>query len=140
MLKYKLNASHSRELYEKYKEHIEPKMCYNNIFHVFEYNVDKIRNGEWKIAYGYVSSVNNVLCRHCFIIDEYGNALDPTIFTQTEVNTDREYFSFKTYDDVAEYLDAIEENKLYVALERVLRAEERQAHEWALDNGYLLIG
>ena len=104
------------------------------------YEKHKDHNGELKIAYGYVSSVNNVLCRHCFIIDEYGNALDPTIFTQTEVNTDREYFSFKTYDDVVEYLDAIEENRLYVALERVLMAEERQAHEWALNNGYLLVG
>ena len=140
MNKYTLDVEKSKEVYEYFQEQMQLKMCYNNVYSVFEYSIATFRTGKWKIAYGYVSSIENILCRHCFIIDENGKVIDPTLFTQTIVNTEREYYVFKIYDDVDEYLDAIVQNDYYVGLERVLRKEERQAHEWALNNGYFLAG
>lgn len=140
MRKYELDAEKSKSVFDYCKHALLVKECYNNVFKVFDCCNGNFYDGKWKVAYGYVSSVRNILCRHCFIIDENGKAIDPTIYTQNKARTDREYYAFKVFDDVEEYLNAIEKNNLYPALDRVLQNEEKQAHEWALDNGYFLAG
>jgi len=79
-------------------------------------------------------------CRHCFIIDEHGTVIDPTIFTQTEPPLEREYYVMYAFDDVDEYLNAIEENDLMPALDKYLRAENIKAQLWAKENGIVFVG
>ena len=140
MRKHKLNAELSREVYEHFKDCIEPKMCYNNVFLVFDMSNKTFREGKWKIAYGYVEVMAGLYCRHCFILDESGAVIDPTIFTHKEPPLEREYYTMFVFDDVDEYLTAIEENDLMPALDKYLREQDMEAQKWAREQGIFFIG
>lgn len=140
MDRYELNIEQSKRVYEECKPYIEFKMCYKNVFHcVTDFN-SKFRSGEWKVAYGYVEAIAGVYCRHCFIIDENNKVIDPTIFTNTDTNYHRTYLLLKAFDDVDEYLAAIEWDNLMPALEGYLQDDTKEAYKWAENKGYILIG
>lgn len=140
MDRYELNIEQSKRVYEECKPYIEFKMCYNNVFHcVTDFN-GKFRSGKWKVAYGYVETMAGVYCRHCFIIDENNKVIDPTIFTNTDTNYHRTYLLLKAFDDVDEYLAAIEWDNLMPALEGYLQDDTKEAYKWAENKGYILIG
>ena len=75
----------SVDLYNRNKEVVEPKYCYNNVFNVMNYDDEvfqKIIKGEWKIAYCYfkVFDDKNVYVRHACFLDVLSNEMiDPTI-------------------------------------------------------------
>ena len=138
MQKYTLNIDKSKEVAEHCKKHLKLKMCYNNVFNVATTYVDNFHNGKWKIAYGYITSVANLLCRHCFIIDENNDVIDPTIALRNDV--DAEYYTMKIFDDIDEYFNAISQEQYYPALERYLRENNKQAYKWADKNGFILMG
>lgn len=140
MRKHNLNVELSREVYEDFKDCIEPKMCYNNVFSVFDVNNKTFREGKWKVAYGYVEVMAGLYCRHCFILDENGVVIDPTIYTQSEPPLQREYYTMYVFDDVDEYLMAIEDNDLMPALDKYLREQDKQAQIWAREQGIFFIG
>lgn len=140
MKRHTLNVELSQEVFEQFKDCIEPKMCYNNVFSVFDMNNKVFREGKWKIAYGYVEVMAGLYCRHCFILDESGTVVDPTLFVQSKPPLEREYYVMYVFEDVDEYLTAIEENDLLPALDKYLREQDRRAQGWARDNGVIFVG
>lgn len=142
MRKANLNIEQSKAVYNRCKGHIEPKHCYNNIFEVVTDYMEKFRsdNSKWKVCYGFTEVMLGVYCRHCFILDEIGEVIDPTIFTQSEPPLEREYYAMYVFDDVDEYLTAIEENDLMPALDKYLREKDNEAQKWAREQGIFFIG
>ena len=140
MLRYTLDIEKSREVYECFKDEIKVKECYNNVFNIFTLCPKTFREGKWKIAYGYVEVMAGLFCRHCFILDEKGEVLDPTNFAQSEPQLHRSYYVMAAFDDVDEYLTAIEENDLMPALDKYFREQDKEAQKWARDNGMIFVG
>lgn len=140
MRKHTLNVELSREVYEHFKDCIKVKECYNNVFNVFDLSNRTFREGKWKVAYGYVEVMAELYCRHCFILDEHGTVIDPTIYTQTEPPLQREYYVMCVFDDVDEYLTAIEKDDLMPALDKYFRERDRQAQMWARENNMIFVG
>ena len=139
MKQYTLNVEQSRALYKKHKSKIEPKNCYMNIFHVLTLYPRVFQSGEWKIAYGYVNSIDGVYCRHCFILAGE-QVIDPTLFASDRDNPDRKYFITRVFDNTEDYLAALDAEENYPALTTQLRNEDRAAQQWGMENGYLFIG
>lgn len=139
MLNYSLDIEKSKEVYEYFKDNLRIKECYNNIFNLLTLCPKTFRNGKWKIAYGYVGVLANLYCRHCFIIDNEGKVIDPTIYTSSEPNTQREYYVMATFNNTDEYLNAIENDNYMPALENYLRDKDKQAYEWANEKGYIFV-
>lgn len=140
MRKHTLDLEQSKAVYEDCKRHIKVKHCYNNVFEVVTDYISNFRFGKWKVAYGFVEVMAGVYCRHCFILDEHGNVIDPTVYAHTEPPTQKEYYVMATFDDVDEYLEAIEKDNHMPALEKYFREQDKQAFQWAKDNGIVFIG
>ena len=140
MKKHQLNVEQSKAVYEHCKQHILIKHCYNNVFETVTDYISKFRNGNWKVAYGYVEVMAGLYCRHCFILDSDGGVIDPTIYAQSEPPLQREYLVMTVFDDVDEYFNAIERDDYMPALDSYLKDDDKQACEWAKNNGYVLVG
>lgn len=140
MRKHKLDLKQSKVVYEHCKQYIQIKHCYNNVFEVVTDYISKFRENEWKVAYGYTEIMAGLYCRHCFILDENDNVIDPTLYAQNKQQLERAYYVMAVFDDVDEYLKAIEENDLMPALEKHLREQDKQAQQWANENGVIFIG
>lgn len=142
--KHNINYKISEEVFKKCKDFLETKQCYTNIFHtVFSYR-DKYINGEWKITYGYIKPLenHNLMARHCFIVNEENEAIDPTLFTQStfNINNSREYFSFYIFDNINTYIKAVEKNdNIPDLIKPLLKVEEKFSDAWANENNYILI-
>ena len=142
MLKFKLDVDASREVYDLYSDNINGKMCYNNVYHVFESNQKPFRDGKWKVAYGYAEVMAGLYCRHCFILGENNKVIDPTVFAQQEpqLQTEhREYYVMAVFDDVDEYLTAIENNDYLPILDKHFLAYDIKARQWAQNNGIIFV-
>lgn len=139
MRKCNLDLEQSKAVYEHCKRHIQVKHCYNNVFEVVTDYMSKFRSGEWKIAYGYTEVMAGLYCRHCFILDENDNVIDPTIFAQSE-QRNRAYYVMAVFEDVDEYLTAIENENYMPALDKHLRVQDKQAQQWAKENGIIFVG
>ena len=135
-----LDVEQSRAVFEDCKSRLAMKECYNNVFYVVTDYISKFRKGEWKVAYGYMTVFENVMCRHCFIIDEKGEVIDPTIFTTPNIYTDRQYITMKIFDDISDYFTAIEQADYFPALDKALKENEAQIQKWANKNGFILTG
>ena len=138
MLKYEIDLERSKVVYENCKHLVQMKMCYNNIFNVVTDYISYFRTGKWKVAYGFVEVMAGLYCRHCFILDENNKVIDPTFFTNSE-QYDREYYVMTAFDDVDEYLTALENENYMPVLENYFREQDRQAIKWALDKGYIFV-
>lgn len=144
---YQINKEKSLEIYNKCKDILTVKECYNNVFKICTEYMEKFVNKEWKIAYGYmrIFQNQNLFCRHCFILDNNDKVIDATLFTTSkeykeEKYIDRDYFIMKTFDDMNEYTNKIMEENGYPALFGYLREQEVKMYEWANENGYMLCG
>lgn len=137
MKKYTLNYELSKTIYEKCRHLITPKECYNNIFHILTQYPIKFQSGEWKIAYGYVSSVQNIYCRHCFILSD-DKVIDPTLCVR-ENDKNNTYFAFKIFDNVNEYFSALDDEGNFPALMLNLQKEDKKAQQWAQENNIICI-
>lgn len=140
MRKHTLNIEQSKVVYGDCKQHLQMKHCYNNIFEVVTDYMSNFRSGKWKVAYGYFEVMACIYCRHCFVLDENGEVIDPTIFTKSNIPNSNEYYVMTVFDDVDEYLSAIEDNNFMPALDKYLREQDREAQKWANENGIVLIG
>lgn len=138
MKSYKLNADKSKAVYDRGR--YEMKECYRNIFHAVTKYYSQFASGEWKVAYGYVTSIPGLLVRHCFIIDEAGEVIDPTIYTNPHCDTDRLYYAMYVFENIEKYARAIEREGGYPALCSTMRPCERRAQEWAAEHGFALCG
>lgn len=141
MEKHKLNYAASQELYDANSDRYHMKECYTNIWNALILHMEKFQTGEWKIVYGYMTSVQNMLVRHCFIIGQDGLVIDLTLFT-THIpdREETEYYIMYVFQNVDEYFDAIEAEGGYPALDRYLNKFTKQAVQWGLDNELVLVG
>ena len=128
-----LNTELSREVYKKYRRGIKAKECYTNVFFILSKEFSKFQSGEWRVAYGFVSSIDHIFCRH-------GRVIDPTMFASDRDTSERTYFVMKAFEKVEDYISAIDAENGYPALGRHLRRAEMKAQEWGAENGYLFIG
>ena len=134
------NIDDTNSILESCGDAIAFKECYNNVFNVITYGFcSKFHNGEWKVTYGYVSVFDNIMARHCFILDENNNVIDPTLMKFQGHQENRFYVSFAIleFDD---YMDKLEQNDLQPALFRVLRNAESEMINWSNENMYVLCG
>lgn len=131
----------SIELYNRCSDVIERKLCYNNVFNVITYNGDKFSTGEWKIAYGYVKAIENLMSRHCFIVTSTGKAIDPTLAMSDYFDeyADTPYMSFRVLE-LEEYLNLLTENDNQPSLFNAFHKENVLANEWAKNNNVFLAG
>lgn len=138
---YNLDVGKSISVFKKLKRLIEPKFCYNNVFHVVSNFQSQFMDGKWKVAYGYVRTLPEVFCRHCFILDtESGLIIDPTAPATGNPLEDKTYFIMKAFDSLDDYISAIDEENNLPALENVLRDEDMAACKMAFENGLIFIG
>lgn len=140
MQTHTLDKKTSLEVFAECERDILPKECYKNVFRVIYSYLDNFKSGKWKVAYGYfpIRNFENLYARHCFIVDEDGKAIDPTAMLFPDVDR-RDYYSFGILN-FEEYIDAVEDEKGYVALGRYFRKEESEAQQFAFKNGIFLIG
>ena len=142
MEKLTLNIEQSEQLYRKGRKHYEPKMCYMNIYNM-AYSLDnyaRFQSGKLKIAYGYKSSVANLLVRHCFVINDAREVIDPTLFCQPEPDVNSVYYVMYEFPTMKDYWAALEKEGYYPALLSFLRSHNALAHQWAQANGFILYG
>ncbi|MFP7486445.1 hypothetical protein SFC65_19965 [Priestia filamentosa] len=133
VLEHQLNIQKSKEVYKALSHSIEIKQCYNNVYNVLTSRYRKqFSSRKWKIAYGYLSSIENIMVRHCFIIDEEGKAIDPTIIATNRLDRAEfpEYISFVVLDE-EEYIKELEEAHWYPTLYTSFQEEVGKALEWA---------
>lgn len=126
----------------KYTDGLRRKRCYHNVFNAITFSNagEKVRSGEWAIAYGYMSSIENLMVRHCYFVMNENNAVDPTAVLLDNWNVSAfSYLTFKTLN-ITEYLDLLNEHDLKPALSNAFLEEERLAREWAEEQSLVLIG
>ena len=142
MTLYKLDTKTSKSVYKSVKREMEPKMCYNNVFKTVSKYLDFFNDGRWKVAYGYMRTLPTVFCRHCFILDTRSNlVIDPTIFASgTDDTTERDYYIFKVFDELEDYITAIDESDRLPALDYYLSKEDNEAQLVGFENGLIFIG
>ncbi|NRD80148.1 hypothetical protein HPT25_22690 [Bacillus sp. BRMEA1] len=131
---HSLDLQASKAVFNKLKSRIERHMCYNNIWNVFSSHQWKFIRNDWRIAYGFVSILNDprMLARHCFIVDRKGKAIDPTIFCfdHFKENEEISYFSFAVLDK-NEYLTCLEMDDYDPSLHTACKPAEHEMYLWA---------
>ncbi|GAB6253593.1 hypothetical protein BCSAG_49110 [Bacillus cereus] len=138
IIEHSINVELTEEVYERCSHAIQQKMCYNNVFAVMGYYMDKFRSGEWKVAYGYFTAVERIMARHAFIVDmETGEAIDPTAPTLSHGYKDREYLSFAILG-IDEYLELIGKEDREPALYKSLREQDAEAQLWGMKNNTIM--
>lgn len=87
-------------------------------------------------------SVANAVVRHCFIVDDKGRAIDPTVLTveERENKDGTVYMAYMVYDDVDQYIQAVEKNDYYPDLLRPLREKDIAAFKELQEKGYVMLG
>ena len=66
--------------------------------------------------------------------------IDPTMFSAERDTTQRTYFVMKVFDELKEYISAIDEENGYPSLAKYLWSVEMKAQAWGNKNGYFFIG
>lgn len=140
------NKARSVELYNRNKEVVERKYCYNNVFNIMNYDDEvfqKIIKGEWKIAYCYfkVFDDKNVYVRHACFLDVLSNEMiDPTITPLSTFKTRQrlEYRLLHAFD-YEEYMEAINTYHNEPALTEYLSIENERLRTQMLTDGLIAI-
>lgn len=79
---FQLNLAATTDILSKFKSKVAQKQCYANVFHVAISCMQKLTSGEWRIAYGFVFSTQNIYVRHAFFLDQNDKVIDPTPFSR----------------------------------------------------------
>lgn len=138
--KHKLNLEESKALYQKWKHLIKKGYCYHNVFYVYDKNRMTFKNRGWKIAYGYYPLIENLMARHCFIIDENNEVIDPTLIALSSFEETKEYdyYSFVQYN-TNEYLDMLTKHDGDVSLDKAFRNKRMEYYEMAQEKGLIFV-
>lgn len=146
MKTYYGNKNKSVELYNRNKEVIESKHCYNNVFNAMNHDDDvleKLLKGEWKIAYCYFKVFNNqnVYVRHACFLDVLSNEMiDPTVtlLSTFKARQSLEYRLIHAFD-YDEYIKAINLYQNEPALTKYLSIENELLRTRMLTDGLITI-
>lgn len=149
MEEHSLNVGQSKELYRKNPNKVVVKQCYENVYKIVTSYPAPFREGRWKVAFGYMDSgVAGLLLRHCFILDEFGRVIDPTMVAvknkiKAELGADNEpwphYYVMYSFSNIMEYIDVMLREKKF-SFEKFLRPYDEAAWVWAMENGFALAG
>lgn len=134
----KLNLSESKRVYRAYEDLIQPKECYKNIFNLFT-ELDELQEGRWKVAYGYMPCVDNIFIRHCFIVNENEEVIDPTAMLYNRKELGENYLIFAVLDK-DDYIDTLWEEEGYAALWKHFREIEKNLIDECFQKGLVLMG
>jgi len=104
-----LNLERSKEVYQFCQSYLKKKECYANAFYVMSHYMDSFKKRGWRIAYGYFMTLDNLFFRHCYIVDNEGNVIDPTYLLTRSDDTEELpiYWTFALLD-IDEYLSLLE--------------------------------
>jgi len=137
--KHTFNREMSIKMAQKHCKLLEHKGCYNNIFKMIAEYKNEFYSGRWKIAYGYMKAVQNVYVRHCFIVDDLGRAIDPTVVHINRTRDEHDHISFKMLD-AETYLEILWQNDRLPALDHAFRKEEREMWDYSMQNNIIICG
>lgn len=143
MKEYKIDFEQSKSLYEQHKDRLEVKQCYKNVWYIAtsSHHYKKFKTGEWKVAYGVMPSIQKLMVRHCFIVDDKGNAIDPTLFcVERQPDKDMTYIAHTVYKTFEDYFNAITDNDNKPDLCKLLRKQDIELNKELMKNGSLMIG
>ncbi|MBQ8997202.1 MAG: hypothetical protein IJ086_02740 [Clostridium sp.] len=144
MMKLKLNLDITKEFYSIFKDFIKLNECYGNTFTVLDrmqflkqYSVE-----DYAVCYGYIKKVMNgehIFFRHAFLIDKSSrDVIDVTAclwdgFEAKYLNY--EYYVFKEYGIIDEYVKDIEIADYTLALYRELHKDELKMYNYLVSQG-----
>lgn len=145
-LKLLIDKEASLELFEKNKEIVEQKYCYNNTFNLLSHDDDvlmKVAKGEWKIAYCFfrVFDKQDVYVRHaCFYDVERHVMIDATatLLSSFHERSNIEYKIIKLMD-YHEYIDALKKYHLEPALVEYLDIETETIRTELINDGCMAL-
>lgn len=124
------NKQRSIELYNRNKNHVKQKYCYNNTFNILNNDdevMEKLNCDEWKIAYCFfnVFDNKNVYVRHACFLDAVTNEIiDATsaLLTTFKNRQKLEYWLIRAFS-YEEYMNVMNEHYLTPALDEYLHDE-----------------
>jgi hypothetical protein len=90
-----------------------------------------------QIAYGYVHILQNIYCRHCFIVAT-NTIIDPTLHDTHHCEMG-EYFICKVFENISKYLDALETDNHFPDLTHFLYEYDKKAQQWANKNNLIFL-
>ena len=145
-LKLLIDKVSSIELYNKNKDIVEPKYCYNNTFNLLSQDDDvltKVARNEWKIAYCFfrVFDKQDVYVRHaCFYDVERHVMIDATATLLSSFN-ERSNIEYKIIKlmDYHEYIDALKQYHLEPALAEYLDVETETTRAELINDGCIAL-
>ena len=140
MKKYSFNFEKSKKIYDDNSCNIEVKNCYKNILYIAVEHKKKIKSKQWRITYGYVLSVDNILVRHCFLLDEDDTVLDPTFFSVNRRDIKNRFFYVSyIFVNIEEYLRALQKDGNNAGLYNYLEEYDKKVQEWASEHDLIVI-
>ena len=146
MKEFKIDYDKSYDLFLKYKSRLLPKEPYKNIYKISNSEPENFlpNNQKWKIVYGYMTIFGQLICRHCFFIDENDNVIDPTIFLSPNNSKDKiiaiKYFPLRVFYDINEYNEKIKQNNWQPNIFNLIKYREKDIQQWLDRKNYLIIG
>lgn len=145
-LKLLIDKTASLELYEKNKEIVESKYCYNNTFNLLSHDDDvltKVAKGDWKIAYCFfrVFDEQDVYVRHACFYDVLRHVMIDATATLLSSFNDRSNIEYKVIKlmDYHEYVDALKKHHLEPALIDCLNVETETVRTELINDGCMAL-
>ena len=133
---YDIDFEKSLQIFNESKQLLQIKECYKNIFNLVSIYDEFFK--EWQVCYGYLQLKDNLWCRHCFILNN-DKIIDPSIFLTKNNIKNNKYVIFKIFDNLDNYLQAIEQNNLLVDLIDILLNEDINLQKEMLKNSQICI-
>ena len=145
-LKLLIDKEASLELFEKNKEIVEPKYCYNNTFNLLSHDDDVLTNvatGKWKIAYCFfrVFDKQDVYVRHACFYDVKRHVMIDATATLLSSFHERSNIEYKVIKlmDYHEYVDALKKWHLEPALTEYLDVETETTRAELINDGCIAL-
>ena len=133
---YTIDFEKSLKIFNENKLLLQIKECYKNIFNLM-FIYDEFFK-KWQVCYGYLQLKDNLWCRHCFILNN-DKIINPSIFLTKNNIKNNKYVIFKIFDNLDNYLQAIEQNNLLVDLIDILLNEDINLQKEMLKNSQICI-
>ena len=133
---YDIDFKKSLQIFNESKQLLQIKECYKNIFNLVSIYDEFFK--EWQACYGYLQLKDNLWCRHCFILNN-DKIIDPTLFLTKNNIKNSKYVIFKIFNNLDNYLQAIEQNNLLVDLIDILLNEDINLQKEMLKNSQICI-
>lgn len=141
------NKHRSIELYQRNKNHVEQKYCYNNVFNIMNHDnevLKKLMDGEWKVAYCFfnVFDEKNVYVRHACFLDILSNEMiDATspLLSAFKSRQNLKYWLIRAFSH-EEYVSVMSEHYQTPALDKYLKSKTETVRAIMMKENLITIG